>query len=172
MDLSLDLLSTHVTFLKSKPFFVFYPLLAGCSCTYLPTYVPPINQSSVPPERIWKDPKVLALRTAPRAREMQIDASGMTFRLATAANMIDAMEDARHKAIPGFCLPYCLIHGTDDDGVKMDGSEYMWETAATPLEDRAFKRVEGGYHDLFAEKEAPEHVDFALEWMHKVLAKK
>jgi alpha-beta hydrolase superfamily lysophospholipase len=127
--------------------------------------------AAVPPERIWKDPEVLALRTSPRAREMQIDASGCTFRLATASNMICAMEDARNIAIPGFTIPYCLIHGTHDDGVKIDGSEFMWKTAATPESDRAFRRVPDGYHDLFAEKEAQEHFDFAMAWMEKILAK-
>jgi alpha-beta hydrolase superfamily lysophospholipase len=127
---------------------------------------------AVPPERIWKDPEVLTLRTSPRAREMQIDASGRKFRLATASHMLSAMEDARHTAIPGFTIPYCLIHGTHDDGVKIDGSEYMWKTAATPESDRAFKRVQDGYHCLFAEKEAEEHFAFAMEWMNKMLAKK
>jgi alpha-beta hydrolase superfamily lysophospholipase len=114
----------------------------------------------------------LALRTAPRAREMQIDASGRTFRLASASNMVCALEDARNTAIPGLITPYCLIHGTHDDGVKIDGSEYMWKTAATPESDRAFKRVQDGYHELFAEKEAEEHFEFAMEWMKKILAKK
>jgi alpha-beta hydrolase superfamily lysophospholipase len=136
-----------------------------------PKWSPPFMPNPVPADRVLKDPYILAMRTHPRIKQMQIDGSANNFRLETASNMVKALEDVRKNVIPGFRLPYCIIHGTDDVGVMISGSEYMWETTMTPEEDRSFKRVEGGYHALFTEEEAEEHADFALNWMNKQLAK-
>jgi alpha-beta hydrolase superfamily lysophospholipase len=136
-----------------------------------PMWSPPFMPNPVPAEKVLKDPDILARRTHPRVKQMGIDGSANKFRLETASNMVSALEDVRTNVIPGFRLPYCIIHGTDDAGVLISGSEYMWETTTTPDEDRAFKRVEGGFHALFTEKEAEEHAAFMLNWMNKHLAK-
>ena len=103
---------------------------------------------------------------------MGIDGSGIPFRLGTALNLVLALEEARKTAIPGFTIPYCIIHGTEDHGVPMKGSEFMWEKTSTPAADREFHKVEGAFHDLFADQEAEKCDRLMVGWIKKRLGKK
>jgi alpha-beta hydrolase superfamily lysophospholipase len=85
--------------------------------------------------------------------------------------MVVAVDQVR-KEMPGFKLPYCIVHGTEDAAVLISGSEYMWDKAATPTEDRVFKRKEGAFHDLFADPTAEESMQVTIDFIKKRIAAK
>lgn len=147
-------------------------------------------------ERIWRDKEVLMKRTEKRYIEMCVDGSGKAFRLGTAANLLDAMEEVREKTIPGFNIPFCLIHGDMDAGVPVDGSDYMWyvdvavqftknlvlsrrpltrtslrATVDTPMADRVYHRVEGGYHDMLSDPFAEEAMEHCVAFINDRVSK-
>lgn len=148
-------------------FFVLRHILAPLFPKWIPFFMP----NPISPERIWRDPEVLALRTDKRFVEMGVDGSGKPFRLGTALNLVVSMEEARTKAIPGFNLPYCIAHGAKDAGVPIAGSEYMINTANTPGDDRDYLRIEDAYHDLLSDPVAEETMDFFIKFMNKHLSK-
>ena len=137
-----------------------------------PTWKPFFMPNPLPPERIWSDPEVVAARTDPANPDTRIDGSGTGFRLGTAANLVRALQAAEHTAIPGLTVPYCVVHGTDDLGVPVRGSDYLWATALTPEMDRAFLRKDGGKHDMLADPAAEEAMEFFLEYIRRRLARK
>jgi len=136
-----------------------------------PKWRPFFMPNPVSAERIWRDPLVLKKRADPDHLEMRIDGSGIPFRLGTGLNLILAMEEARKEAIPNFKQPYCLVHGTDDAGVPISGSDYMWETAQTTAEDKEYHRVEGAYHDMLADPLAEEVMDYFVQFIRQQLKK-
>ena len=153
------------------PAYPVYFVLRYMLAPYFPRWRPFFMPNPISPERIWRDPEVLKKCTEERFIEMMIDGSGIPFRLGTGLNLVLALEAVRTNAIPGFKVPYCLVHGTCDYGVPIEGSEYMWETAETPQEDRVFNRVEGAYHDVFADPVAEECMDFIIDWIKKRIKK-
>ena len=132
-----------------------------------PRWTPFFMPNPVSADRIWKEPEVLKLRTDPRLREMNIIGTGLPFRLGTAVSLVRALEDAVNISIPGYKVPFFLVHGTEDHGVKIEGSEFLWRTADTPNETREFHHIEGGYHDLFSMEDSPKYVEMAVAWMEK-----
>jgi alpha-beta hydrolase superfamily lysophospholipase len=78
--------------------------------------------------------------------------------------------DVKADVIPGFTVPYCLLHGTEDFACPISGPEFMWKTAETPEAEREFHRLEGSYHDLFADSEADKSIQITLNWVEKRLA--
>jgi acylglycerol lipase len=136
-----------------------------------PSWRPFFMPNPVSADRIWRDPEVLAKCSTPRQRSMQIDGSGLPFRLGTAVNLVTALEAVRTKAIPGFRLPYCIIHGTEDYGVPIAGSEYMWKTAVTPATCRVFRRQPGAYHDLLSDPTAEHTMQTILDFIRAQLSK-
>jgi len=98
---------------------------------------------------------------------MKLAGEGEPFRLGTAVSLVVSLDEARSKAIPGFKIPFYLMHGTEDHGVKIEGSEYMWSTVETPLEMREFIHVEGGFHDLMSLPESYDLMNGVLQWMQR-----
>jgi alpha-beta hydrolase superfamily lysophospholipase len=139
---------------------------------YFPLWRPFFMPNPVSPERIWRDPAVLMIRTNPRFVEMSIDGSGLPFRLGTALNLLRALQDVRTTVIPGLTVPFLILHGTEDYGVPIEGSEFLWENAATADSDKDFLRKEGAYHDLFADYVAEECMQDTMNWIHKRLEKR
>lgn len=130
-----------------------------------PTWRPFFMPNPVSADRIWKDETIRKIRMEPR--NQLIDGSGIPFRLGTATNLLAALEACRTTAIPGFKLPYCIIHGTEDYGVPMEGSEFMWDHTETAPTDREFHRIDGAYHDLFADPQAEKCMELVLAWIQK-----
>jgi len=151
------------------PYPVYY-LLKNVLAPRWPKWRPFFMPNPVSPERIWRDPEVLEARTAGRFVESGVDGSGIPFRLGTAANMVTALEEVRSNAIPGFELPYCIVHGTEDAGVPISGSDYMWATASTPESDREYHRIDGAYHDMLSDPAAEETVGYFVGFIKKRVA--
>jgi alpha-beta hydrolase superfamily lysophospholipase len=86
-----------------------------------------------------------------------------------ALNLVLALEAVRGQAIPGFKVPFCIVHGIEyDAAVPIAGSEFMMKTAATLVaEDKELHPMEGGYHDLLAEPSAEEVIGHVLTFLQK-----
>ena len=167
-----SIILTAPAIIGDLPPYPVYFLLRYVLAPRYPKWRPFFMPNPISADRIWRDPEVLALRTDERFVEMGIDGSGIPFRLGTALSLVLALDDVRSKAIPGFNVPYCILHGTDDYGVPITGSEYMWKTAATPEADREFHKIDGAYHDLFADPEAEKCMGLVVDWVKKRLSKK
>lgn len=149
------------------PFPVFQTLvfLAG----YFPQWRPFFMPNPVSAARIWRDPVVLAKHTDPTCPGNIVDGSGLPFRLGTALQLVQALEDVRKIAIPGFKMPYLVLHGTEDHGVPIQGSEFLWDNSDTPMADKEFLRKEGAHHDLFGDPLAEECMHDVIAWIRKRL---
>jgi alpha-beta hydrolase superfamily lysophospholipase len=166
-----SIILTAPAIMGDMPAYPVYLVLRYLLAPNFPAWTPFFMPNPVSAERIWKDPEVLALRTAPRWKEMMVDGSGRPFRLGTALGMVVAMDTVK-KEMPGFKVPYCIVHGTEDAAVLIEGSDYMWDKAATPAEDKVFKRQEGSYHDLLADPTAEDSIQFTVDFIKKRIAAK
>ena len=147
-------------------------------------------------DRIWKEEEP---RNYYDGGNDGLSLGGAKFRLGTALGMLEALETVRQDVIPGFKVPVMINHGTDDKSVLIDGSIYLFENCATPAEDKtlnkvsllylshhmlfsfrlgpivltiAWAQIEGGYHDLYSQKDAEETMKLELKWINEQLAKK
>jgi alpha-beta hydrolase superfamily lysophospholipase len=144
-------------------YFVLKNVLAPLFPKWRPFFMP----NTLPPERIWSDPEVVKVRADPGSPQMRIDGSGVAFRLGTAANLVRALHDCQARAIPGLVAPFCVVHGVQDLGVPVRGSDYLWETAATPDHAKAYLRKDEGKHDMLADPHAEEAMDFMMQFLLK-----
>ena len=135
--------------------------LAPLTPTWTPFFMPnPVNADA-----IWSDDEVRALQTSQKSKDMNLSGCGQAFRLGTAAAMITALEHAREVTIPSLKVPFCVCHGSDDRSVPISGTEYLLEHSKTPASDRAYRKEEGSYHDILAEKTAEDTATFVLDWI-------
>jgi acylglycerol lipase len=134
-----------------------------------PTFIP----NPVAPALLWRDPEVLHVNSQEkRVTEMWLEPAERHSNLQTSSTLIEAMKHVRNDCIPGFSMPFCAVHGTNDRAVPIAGAlEYLLEKAATPEEDRAVLRVGGGYHDLLGDPTAEANLDFILEWVEQRIEK-
>jgi alpha-beta hydrolase superfamily lysophospholipase len=144
-------------------FFVLKNVLAPLFPRWIPFFMP----NPLPPDRIWSDPEVVAARSDPSSPHTKIDGSGRAFRLGTAANLVRALQDCELKAIPALSAPFCVVHGVQDLGVPVRGSDYLWETARTPSDAKAYLRKDEGKHDMLADPHAEEAMEFMMEFLRK-----
>jgi alpha-beta hydrolase superfamily lysophospholipase len=166
-------------------------LLRYVLAPYFPTWTPFFMPNTVSSHRIWRDPEVLALHTDPRYLQMGLEKAGTPFTLGTAVQLLNGVEDVRHIVIPGLAaaaaaattegtatinrIPICIVHGTCDYGVPCEGTDFLEKqyAASCPSYQDILKvlRVEGAYHDLFADPAMEETMDFVLQFLHDRLAK-
>jgi alpha-beta hydrolase superfamily lysophospholipase len=139
-----------------------------------PKWTPFFMPNPVSPERIWSDPEVLARQTEKRYLEMGIEGSGKPFRLGTAVALLTSLEVVRSQVIPKLTIPFCVFHGTRDEGVPIEGTDFLKKTARTPDSDRSIHRLEGAFHDLFSEPSptAEKTMEYAIQFMNQRVAKK
>ena len=45
-------------------------------------------------------------------------------------------------------FPFIVLHGTADNVIPMKGSQELYETSATPKEDKTLVIIEGAEHNL------------------------
>ena len=145
--------------------FVLRNLLAPVFPKSTPFFMP----HPVSPDRIWKNELVRAHNSSEEERALGLQGGGKAFRLGTASGLLSAMEVLRTEAIPGFTVPFCVGHGTEDYGVPIAGTEYLLEHSSTPKDLRGVRLVEGGYHDLLSDDTRKETVQFIIEWFDKIL---
>lgn len=131
-----------------------------------PRWRPFFMINPVSPDRIWRDPEVLKIRSDPSFMAKQIDGSGSPFILGTALNLLNALKEVRENVIPGFHMPFMIFHGTMDFAVPLAGSEFMCANCATPESQRKFIRKEGAYHDLFSDFVAEECMSDVIDWIN------
>jgi alpha-beta hydrolase superfamily lysophospholipase len=149
------------------PPFPVYQILRYGLAPWFPTWIPFFMPNPISPHRIWKDEEVRNYWSSARATEMCLQGGGRPFRLGTAVNLVMALEEVRNNAIPGLIVPFCILHGTEDHGVLIQGSEFMMDKAETSMDDKEFHRIEGGYHDLFGDPLAEECMEHSRKWILK-----
>lgn len=137
----------------------------------LPRWTPFFMPHTVSPERIWKDEAVRRANTAERKISMGLQSGGSPFRLGTATGLLGALEEVREVVIPGLTVPFAVAHGTDDHAVPIVGTEFLLDRSATPEDDRAVRRVVGGYHDIMSEETNEETLMFFITWMEGRISK-
>lgn len=131
-----------------------------------PTSTPFFMPHPVTPERIWENEKVRNHSTSESEKILRLHGSGNKFCLGTATGLVTALEEVRTKVVPGFNVPFCVSHGTEDLGVKVEGTEYLLEHSVTSDSDRKVRMIEGALHDLMSDtKTKDETVDSLLAWV-------
>jgi esterase/lipase len=111
---------------------------------------------TISPERIWKDDAVREYYMQPCFQETQLDACGLKFRLGTALGMVLAIDEVRTNAVPALKVPFCICHGSGDEGVPISGSQYLYDKSATPETDKELHSIDCAHHGLLADPKAPE----------------
>lgn len=133
---------------------------------YFPKWRPFFMPNPISPDRIWRDPFVR--QEIRNGYHQYIDGSGIPFRLGTGVNLVRALEACR-AMLHEFDVPFLILHGTNDYGVPITGSELLWEKAMSRHNSR-FTRLEGAYHDLLADPVAEECIEEISQWIEKRLS--
>lgn len=136
---------------------------------FFPKWVPFFMPNPISADRIWKNPKVLAMNTNPRYKAMGIDGAGKPFSLGTAVQLLCALEAVRSVTIPNLISPFCAVHGTEDHAVPISSTNFLEAHAKTPKKDQFVLRQEGGYHDLLADPSSDSTIAFVLNFMEAKL---
>lgn len=134
-----------------------------------PAWTPFFMPHPVNPDRIWKEEESRIYHTT---RTHGLGKNGEPFCLGTAAGLLGAIETVQADVCPGFSVPFTINHGTKDYSVPLAGSEYLMEKSATPPEDKVLNKIEGGFHDLYSEKEGPEYMQKEIDWINGQISKK
>lgn len=149
------------------PPYIVVLLLRHCMAPFFPTWTPFFMPHPVNPDRLWRNEEVRKEFSSGRDQEIGLSGGGKPYMLGTAVGLLTALESVREEAIPGLKVPFCVSHGTDDFSVPIAGMDFLLEHSMTPEEDRAVRKVEGGYHDLLAESSREETAMFFINWMNR-----
>lgn len=149
--------------LPPKPVVIVLSALAKVYPKWTPFFMP----HPVSPGRIWKNEQVRKEFTSGRRTEMGLDGSNQKFCLGTALGLLNALKAVREEVIPGLTVPFFVVHGTQDEGVPIAGTEYLLEHASTPESDRLTRIIDGGYHCIFSEDDKEETAKAMIDWMNE-----
>ena len=138
--------------------YVFAPIIPRSTPFFMP--------HPLPPERIWKLDVVREACTDPEARRRGLENSGKKMSLGTALGVVTAMECVSSEIVPGLAVPFCVHHGTMDEGVKAIGTEFLVEHCATEAKDQSVNMVEGALHNLLSDDTKDQTVETILNWMN------
>ncbi len=153
--------------IPSPPVVTFLTSLAYVFPQWTPFFMP----DPVTPERIWRNEKVREIFISDRQKEMYLTASSKKFCLGTGLGLLNALDEVRATAIPGFSAPFYVAHGTKDYGVPLEGTEFLVEHSTTGENDRCVKIIEDGYHCLLSEENRLETAKSLVDWMDSRLSK-
>jgi acylglycerol lipase len=130
-----------------------------------PTWTPFFMPNPVSANRIWRDTEVLNLQTDRRYYEMGLESTGNQFSLGTALQLVTGLEDVRNIVIPTLQTPICLVHGSKDNGVPYEGTEFLDKHC--PSKDKCIFKIDGAYHDLLADPAMEETISIFLSFISK-----
>ena len=131
----------------------------------IPESTPFFMPHPISPERIWRNEVVRKTQTSMEVKKRGLSAGAVPYRLGTALGLVNALHTVQKEVIPGFKIPFSVCHGTDDWGVKIEGSKLLVENCDTKEEDRAAFFVDGAYHDLFSDPCMNDVVDFHIKFI-------
>jgi len=129
-----------------------------------PTRTPFFMPHPISAERIWRDEKIRNAFDLSSC-DLGLHASGRPFCLGTAVGLLTALKSVRTTIIPDLSVPFCVLHGTEDYGVLMEGTDYLLLNAKTAEHDQAVRKIEGAYHDLLSEPTKKDTVQFIVDWI-------
>mmetsp|Transcript_25407 Transcript_25407/g.53553 ORF Transcript_25407/g.53553 Transcript_25407/m.53553 type:complete len:387 (+) Transcript_25407:312-1472(+) len=147
------------------PGFPVYHLLRYLLAPIWPTRIPFFMPNTVSGARIWKDPEVVLHHTNPAKTNMLLDSIGNPFRLGTAVNLLEALEDVRNHAIPGYNRPFVVVHGDQDAAVPIAGSKLLLENSSTATHDKELHVLETTYHGVLADPKAEEAMNHMVAFV-------
>lgn len=130
-----------------------------------PTWTPFFMPHPIHADRLWKEEEVRNIMLDPD-RVKGLSLSGVPFCLGTAAGLVDALETAQ-ALMKDYAVPFHINHGSDDWGVPVTGSQRLFELCQTPESDKELNIVEGGYHCLMSELDAPAILQHEIDWMER-----
>ncbi|KAL3929974.1 MAG: hypothetical protein SGBAC_011973 [Bacillariaceae sp.] len=167
------------------PGFPVYQILRYVVAPLIPTRRPFFMPHPISPDRIWRDPRVMAHFNGHDYTKYGLDEGGKKLRLGTALGCVVAMENACNHVIPNnnnsndnsknhanFSAPFCIIHGTKDEGVPIAGSEFLMAAAATPAPDKELHAMEGTTHDVMADPLAEEAIGRWVNFLKRRVEKR
>jgi pimeloyl-ACP methyl ester carboxylesterase len=123
------------------------------------------------PDRIWRDATVREHFTSQEYKRIGLDDAGSKLRLGTGLGCVLAMEKLCNTVIPEFKVPFCIIHGTEDAGVPIDGSKFMMKTVQTSEEDKNLHCIEGAYHDMMGDPDAEVALGYWMTFVQERISK-
>jgi alpha-beta hydrolase superfamily lysophospholipase len=136
---------------------------------FFPAQIPFFLPHRANPKNNWKHEKIMKKFHSDREKEMRLQNAGNRYRLGTALGLLEAVKAVHSTVIPGLNVPFSVAHGTKDVGIPASGTEYLLETASTPLKDRRVRIVDDGVHDLLSEDCREKTVEFFVNWMNDVV---
>eukprot|EP00532_Pseudo-nitzschia_australis_P015595 CAMPEP_0168259630 /NCGR_PEP_ID=MMETSP0141_2-20121125/7859_1 /TAXON_ID=44445 /ORGANISM="Pseudo-nitzschia australis, Strain 10249 10 AB" /LENGTH=226 /DNA_ID=CAMNT_0008197147 /DNA_START=431 /DNA_END=1112 /DNA_ORIENTATION=+ len=101
----------------------------------------------------------------PAKTNMLLDSIGNPFRLGTAVNLLEALEDVRNHAIPGYNRPFVVVHGDQDAAVPIAGSKLLLENSSTATHDKELHVLETTYHGVLADPKAEEAMNHMVAFV-------
>ena len=151
------------------PPFPVYQILRYMLAPLFPKWTPFFMPNPLPPDRVWRDDTIIEHYTNPRYVKMGLDSPGKQFRLGTALNLVLALEEVKSNVIPGFETPFCVLHGTEDEGVPIHGSEYLYKVAKS--KDKRFHPIQDAPHDLMNDPATKDCLKLIDDWIeHRMKA--
>ena len=129
-----------------------------------PTWVPFFMPNPISPDRIWADPEVLARHVNERHLEIGLDALGRPYSLGTAVQLLTGVEDVR-AIIPSLTVPFCVVHGTCDYGVLVEGTKFLEQKSQST--DKKVLLLEGACHDLLCDPRMDDAMKFAVSYLEE-----
>lgn len=151
------------------------PYMVECILTYLvapifpATPIPAILGSApMSPETIWKHQ---AYRTYAALDLYPENPSGLCYggsiRFRTAISLLECFDKVRGSA-KTITYPFYVLHDPEDQITFCQGAEELFRQAATPHFNKCFETIEGGKHDMLANR-----LDYmatkTLEWFEEIM---
>jgi len=91
---------------------------------------------------------------------------GVAFCLGTATGLLTSLKEAQ-KICKSFQLPFHISHGDKDYGVKLSGSQYLYDQCQTPEPLKCLAIVVDGYHGLFSQEDATNILEKEIQWLEE-----
>mmetsp|Transcript_41831 Transcript_41831/g.100832 ORF Transcript_41831/g.100832 Transcript_41831/m.100832 type:complete len:406 (+) Transcript_41831:90-1307(+) len=154
------------------PGFPVYQILRYIVAPLIPKRRPFFMPHPITPDRIWRDQGAREHFTSDDYQKYGLGEAGKKLRLGTALGCVVAMENACNHVIPQVSSPFCIIHGTKDEGVPIAGSEFMMKAAVTPEQDKELHAMEGTTHDVMCDPLAEEAVGYWMKFVKRRVEKR
>jgi alpha-beta hydrolase superfamily lysophospholipase len=153
------------------PPFPILQLLRYVLAPIAPKWIPFFMPNTVSPNKIWKDQKILDYYTSPQKLNMKLDAIGKPFRLGTAVQLLQALEECRSNCISNYNQAFCIVHGSNDVAVPVSGSQLLYDNCITLENDKELHIIDGSYHGILAEPEAEIAMKYIIDYVDKRMNK-
>jgi len=130
---------------------------------FFPQWTPFFMPHPITSERIWKDEEARQYFSNPNEMH-DLARGGVPFCLGTAVGLLTSLKEAQ-RICKTFQLPFHISHGDKDYGVKLSGSQYLYDQCQTPDSLKSLDIVVDGYHGLFSQEDAKDILQKEIQWL-------